>query len=111
MRIYKKSWRSNLKIVLKVGQSRADWWKDHMVDLLPEHEIFLSDEVIDEDSIDLAIVWLPEEGWLRTFPNLKCIFSIGSGIDHILKDKYLHFSLILSINVGLIFYDDLLLFL
>ena len=75
MRIYKKSWRSNLKIVLKVGQSRADWWKDHMVDLLPEHEIFLSDEVIDEDSIDLAIVWLPEEGWLRTFPNLKCIFT------------------------------------
>ena len=78
-----------MKIVLKVGQSRADWWKDHMVDLLPEHEIFLSSEVIDKDSIDLAIVWLPEEGWLRTFSNLKCIFSIGSGIDHILKDKYL----------------------
>lgn len=90
MRISNKIFRgSNLKIVLKVGQSRAVWWKDHMVDLLPEHEIFLSEEVIDEDSIDLAIVWLPEEGWLRTFPNLKCIFSIGSGIDHILKDKYL----------------------
>jgi len=42
MRIKKGSFLEEviLKIVLKVGQSRADWWKDHMVNLLTEHEIF-----------------------------------------------------------------------
>jgi len=78
-----------MKIVLKVGGARADWWKDHMAGLLPEYEVILAEEVVDKDIIDFAVVWLPEPGWLKSFPNLKCIFSIGSGIDHILKDKEL----------------------
>lgn len=78
-----------MKIVLKVGGARADWWKDHMAGLLPEYEVFLAEEVVDKDAIDFAVVWLPEPGWLKSFPNLRCIFSIGSGIDHILRDKEL----------------------
>ena len=78
-----------MKIVLKVGGARADWWKDHMAGLLPEYEVILAEEVVDKEIIDFAVVWLPEPGWLKSFPNLKCIFSIGSGIDHILKDKEL----------------------
>ncbi|MFQ5763415.1 MAG: NAD(P)-dependent oxidoreductase, partial [Rhodospirillales bacterium] len=33
--------------------------------------------------IDYALVWKPEPGMLTTFPNLKAIFSLGAGVDHL----------------------------
>ena len=78
-----------MKAVIKVGGSRAAWWKEHMSGLLPEMEVFLADEELDRDAIEYAIVWLPEPGWLKTFPNLRCIVSIGAGIDHVLRDPEL----------------------
>ena len=75
--------------VIKVGEVRAKWWKDHMKSLLPNYHFFLHNESFKNDSIKLAIVWKPEDGWLRSFKNLKCIISMGSGIDHILCDPFL----------------------
>ncbi len=78
-----------MKAVLKVGGSRAAWWKEHMSRLLPEMEVHLADEPMDRESVEYAIVWKPDAGWLKTFPNLRCIVSIGAGIDHILCDPEL----------------------
>lgn len=39
--------------------------------------------------IDYALVWQPESGVLAGFPNLKLIFSIGAGIDHLLGEGIL----------------------
>ena len=75
-----------MKAIIKVGGARAPWWKEHISSLLPEMEIFLAEETVDKSTIDFAIVWKPGPGWLKTFPNLKCIVSIGAGIDHILCD-------------------------
>ncbi len=78
-----------MKCVIKVGEARAKWWKSHMKSLLPEIEFFLHNEPFDKQLIDLAIVWKPENGWLKSLSNLKCIISMGSGIDHILSDPEL----------------------
>jgi glyoxylate/hydroxypyruvate reductase A len=78
-----------MKVVLKVGGRRAQWWKQHMSELLPDFEVFLADDPMDRAEIDFAIVWQPVAGWLKTFENLKCIVSIGAGIDHILCDPEL----------------------
>jgi glyoxylate/hydroxypyruvate reductase A len=78
-----------VKCVIKVGEARAKWWKSHMKNLLPDIEFYLKDEDYNKDKIELAIVWKPEKGWLKTFKNLKCIISMGSGIDHVLNDPYL----------------------
>ena len=75
-----------INCVIKVGEARADWWKNHMSSLLPNINFFLMRENYEKDKIDLAIVWKPENGWLKTFKNLRCIISLGSGIDHILCD-------------------------
>ena len=75
-----------INCVIKVGEARADWWKKHMSSLLPNVNFFLIRENYEKDKIDLAIVWKPENGWLKTFKNLRCIISLGSGIDHILCD-------------------------
>ena len=78
-----------MKAVLKVGEARASWWKEHMSFLLPEFDVFLHTDEFDKDSIDFAIVRMPDAGWLKTLKNLKCIVSTGSGIDHILCDPEL----------------------
>ena len=78
-----------MKAVLKVGETRARLWKKHMSSILPEIDILLADEDIERDTVEFAIVWKPEPGWLATFPNLKCIISIGAGVDHILCDPHL----------------------
>lgn len=39
------------------------------------------------EDIDYALVWEPEAGVLAGFPNLKLIFSIGAGIDHLTGDN------------------------
>ena len=78
-----------MNVILKVTKKRAKWWQSHLASLLPDFEFFQPDEVTKKCVIEYAIVWRPAPGWLKTFPNLKCIISIGSGIDHILSDPEL----------------------
>ena len=78
-----------MKCVIKVGEARAKWWKSHMNNLLPDIDFYLKDEDYSKNDIELAIVWKPENGWLKSFKNLKCIISMGSGIDHVLIDPHL----------------------
>ena len=35
------------------------------------------------EEIDYALVWKPEAGALTALPNLKLIFSVGAGVDHL----------------------------
>ena len=44
------------------------------------------DEVGDPAEIEFAVVWSPERGALKRFLNLKGIFSLGAGVDHLLRD-------------------------
>lgn len=41
------------------------------------------------DTVHYAVVWKPEHGFLATLPNLKTIFSLGAGVDHVLEDPHL----------------------
>ena len=43
----------------------------------------------DPASIDYALVWKPEPGALHRLPNLKIIFSIAAGLDHLKEDNIL----------------------
>lgn len=43
----------------------------------------------DPATIAYALCWFPAEGLLASLPNLKVIFSMGAGIDHILRDPTL----------------------
>lgn len=46
-------------------------------------------EVGDPGDIDFVVVWNHPPGELKKFPNLKCIASLGVGVDHIFKDPEL----------------------
>ncbi len=41
------------------------------------------------EEIEYAFVWAPEPGVLAQFPNLKVVFSLAIGVDHILTDPLL----------------------
>jgi len=44
------------------------------------------DEIGDPAEIDFALVWAPKRGDLRRYENLRAIFSLGAGVDHVLRD-------------------------
>ena len=60
-----------------------------MQSLLPDLDCRLWDEPVDPADVHYAVVWKPPTGGLRRFENLRCIVSIGAGIDHVLADTQL----------------------
>jgi glyoxylate/hydroxypyruvate reductase A len=61
-------------------------WRPLLVELLPGCDIRYWPEIGDRNAIEYALVWHPEPGMLATLPNLKMIFGLGAGIDHLLRD-------------------------
>jgi glyoxylate/hydroxypyruvate reductase len=61
-------------------------WRPLLGALLPEREIRFWPEVGDKTAIEYALVWQPPPGLLASLPNLKLIFGLGAGIDHLLRD-------------------------
>ena len=49
------------------------------------HKIFTLDQNISLDKIEVALVWNLPDNILKKLKNLKIIFSLGAGVDHVLK--------------------------
>ena len=49
------------------------------------HKIFILDQNVPLDKIEVALVWNLPDKILKKLKNLKIIFSLGAGVDHILK--------------------------
>lgn len=78
-----------MALVVRLGNSRAEWWQGALQKLLPDIDCRLWDAPGDKAEVEYAVVWKPPPGGLKTFPNLKCIVSMGAGIDHLLADPEL----------------------
>ena len=62
-------------------------WTDYMRAINPSLDIRLyPDEAKPVEDIHYAVVWRPPHGALKTFPNLKCVFALGAGVDAIVSD-------------------------
>ncbi len=78
-----------MALILHLRTARELWWQSHLQKLLPEIECRLWREPGNPDDIEYAVVWRPPEGGLQQFRNLKCIVSVGAGVDHVLADSQL----------------------
>lgn len=78
-----------MALVIHVGGAHESWWLEHLQSLLPEIECRLWHDAGDPADILYAVVWRPPAGGLKQFPNLRCIVSVGAGIDHVLADPEL----------------------
>src|SRR3546814_23437 len=61
-------------------------WAAAIRALAPDLDVRLWPEVGDPAEIEVALVWKPPAGLLRSFPNLKLMQSFGAGVDGILAD-------------------------
>ena len=73
-------------------------WLHALTPALPEvdfaHDFHVWPQCMDESSsledpgaVDIAIVWQPQPGALKDFPNLKAVINLGAGVDAILGDE------------------------
>src|SRR5918995_2193102 len=79
-----------MAIALVLTRWRPEIWAEAVRKLAPECDIRIYSDALGELSqIDYALVWRPEPGALSRFPNLKVIFSLGAGVNHLMKDPAL----------------------
>ncbi len=74
-------------LLIKSDLDRSDGW----INAFRGFDIDTVDwqEFSDKEDIDYALVWQPAPGFLGQFPNLKIIFSVGAGIDHLKSEGVL----------------------
>lgn len=65
----------------------AERWRGAITSELPDLDfrVWTPDgaTIGDPADIEFALVWRPKKGALKKFPNLKTIFSLGAGVDHL----------------------------
>lgn len=71
------------KILLAVTGFQPQRWYEL---LSAGRELVLEPDGPGDPSIDYAVVWKQKPGLLSRLPNLRAIFSIGAGVDHVLAD-------------------------
>lgn len=74
------------RILLSVTGFNPQRWYEL---LSAEHMVTLEPDDASDPSIDYAVVWKQRPGVLSKLPNLKAIFSIGAGVDHVFADPHL----------------------
>ncbi len=67
------------------GMDVSDW----LAILSERRETVTRTERPDDPAITYAVVWKQPPGILSGLPNLKAVFSIGAGVDHVLADPTL----------------------
>jgi glyoxylate/hydroxypyruvate reductase A len=78
-----------MRLLFKSNIDRADHWIAPLRQQMPDLEVQVWPDIGDPEAIDYALMWKPEPGLLAGLPNLKAIFSLGAGIDHLASDPYL----------------------
>jgi glyoxylate/hydroxypyruvate reductase len=63
-----------------------DVWSKKFSDAAPERTVHVYPDNLSDANIHYAIVWKHVEGALANLPNLKVIFSLGAGVDHVFRD-------------------------
>lgn len=67
----------------------ADVWEAELKKHVPDLDFRTWENPGDPADIDMALCWKPPSGGLAKFPNLKVIFSLAAGVDHLFYDPVL----------------------
>ncbi len=64
-------------------------WVRRFEALLPDRKIVMLDEPFDRRDVHYVVSWKHPPGSLAGLPNLEAIFSLGAGVDHLMRDARL----------------------
>ncbi len=73
-----------MTLLIACQQSSRDGFADGLRELGPTLDVRIWPDAGDLAGIRYALVWKPPQGVLASLPNLKVVFSIGAGVDHVL---------------------------
>ena len=77
-------------------------WVERFARALPGRMIVTPQDKFKPEDVDYAAVWKHAPGSLNQFKNLKVIFSLGAGVDHVLRDANLpHVPLVRLVDADL----------
>jgi len=68
-------------LIIKSDLDRFDDWENAFQNF--DIRILDWNDPHSKEEVDYALVWKPEKKALHQFPNLKIIFSVGAGLDHL----------------------------
>lgn len=74
------------RILLALTGWTPEVWIDELGKAAPDREVTLEPDGTADPSIHYAVVWKQSPGLLSKLPNLKAIFSLGAGVDHVFAD-------------------------
>jgi len=74
-------------MVFQSSVDKPERWLPELQACMPELELRTWPNVGDAAEVEYALVFEPPEGMLAGLPNLKVIFSLAAGVDHILRDS------------------------
>lgn len=78
-----------MALLVVSAHKNLDDWTAELRRQVPDLELRFLPAFGDPADIEYALVWLPPPGLLASLPNLKVIFSLGAGVDHLLRDPTL----------------------
>jgi glyoxylate/hydroxypyruvate reductase A len=69
-------------LIAATGWDQGEW-ADAIRAAEPKRHVALWPDIGDAANIGYALVWRPPEGLFARLPNLRAIFSLGAGVDHL----------------------------
>ncbi|AUG54701.1 2-hydroxyacid dehydrogenase [Thalassospira marina] len=86
--------------ILIAAQGDETRWKKAMTARLPDATIYSQDEDYDPAEIDYALLWKQPQGMIKSLENVRAIFSLGAGVEHVLSAPSL------PVNVPIVRLED-----
>lgn len=77
------------RILLALTGWQTKLWIDELGKAAPNRAVTVEPDGEADPTIHYAVVWKQRPGLLSNLPNLKAIFSLGAGVDHIFADTSL----------------------
>ena len=78
-----------MTLLFKCDHTEPGPWLAALAEQMPGREVRVFPEVGASEDIEYALVYEPPPGLLASLPNLKAIFSLWAGVDHLASDPEL----------------------
>lgn len=75
-----------MSLVVSLTGWDAEPWVEAFSDLLSEYQVLTPDQVTSPDDVHYVATWKHPPGSLKPYRNLRAIFSLGAGVDHVFRD-------------------------
>lgn len=75
-----------MTLMIIAPEMKIDAWVSKIKALAPRLQIAVWPDIQDPDEIEFALAWNHPHGAFSRYRNLKCIASMGAGVDRLLRD-------------------------